>query len=130
MHVRKGENVVGLFYGHPGVFVSPSHRSIDLAREEGYTATMLPGISAEDCLFADLGIDPSIPGCLTYEATDMLIRNKPLVPSSHLIVYQVGCIGITDFQFNGFNVCISSYFAVCMTHTDSSNSEHQLQHLT
>ena len=112
-HVRKGQNVVGVFYGHPGVFVSPSHRSIKIARKEGFTATMLPGISAEDCLFADLGIDPAIPGCVTYEATDMLIRNKPLVPSSHLVVYQVGCVGIMDFNFEGFNViifvCLAAY---------------------
>ena len=112
-HVRKGQNVVGVFYGHPGVFVSPSHRSIKIARKEGFTAKMLPGISAEDCLFADLGIDPAIPGCVTYEATDMLIRNKPLVPSSHLVVYQVGCVGIMDFNFEGFNViifvCLAAY---------------------
>ena len=49
-HVRKEENVVGVFYGHPGVFVSPSHRTLALARDEGYIANMLPGISAEDCL--------------------------------------------------------------------------------
>ena len=112
LHLRKGQNVVGVFYGHPGVFVSPSHRSIDIARREGFTAKMLPGISAEDCLFADLNIDPAIPGCLTYEATDLLFRNKPLVPSSHLIVFQVGCVGITDFNFSGFNVIISVCLAV------------------
>ena len=111
-HVRRGQNVVGVFYGHPGVFVSPSHRSIEIARKEGFTAKMLPGISAEDCLFADLGIDPAIPGCVTYEATDMLVRNKPLVPSSHLIVYQVGCVGITDFNFDGFDVIIPVYLDV------------------
>lgn len=104
MHVRKGENVVGVFYGHPGVFVSPSHRTIDIAHREGYTAKMLPGVSAEDCLFADLNIDPSVPGCMTYEATDLLIRKKPLNPASHLIIFQVGCVGITDFNFAGFKV--------------------------
>ena len=112
MHLRKGQNVVGVFYGHPGVFVSPLHHSIDIAWREGFTAKMLPGISAEDCLFADLGIDPAIPGCVTYEATDMLIRKKPLVPSSHLIIYQVGCVGITDFNFGGFNVIISVWLNV------------------
>lgn len=105
MHLRDGKNVVGVFYGHPGVFVSPSHRTIDIARKEGYTVKMLPGISAEDCLFADLGIDPSTPGCLTYEATDMLLCKKPLIPSSHLILYQVGCVGVIDFNFKGFDVC-------------------------
>jgi precorrin-6B methylase 1 len=101
-HVRKGENVVGVFYGHPGVFVSPSHRAIAIAREEGHIANMLPGISAEDCLYADLNVDPSSAGCLTYEATDLLLSNRPLVASSHLILYQVGVVGISDFNFQGF----------------------------
>jgi len=94
--------VVGVFYGHPGVFVSPSHRTIAIARDEGYIATMLPGVSAEDCLYADLDIDPSSSGCVTYEATDLLLSNRTLVPSSHLILYQVGVVGITDFNFKGF----------------------------
>lgn len=106
-HVRRGENVVGVFYGHPGVFVSPSHRTIAIARDEGYAAKMLPGISAEDCLYADLGIDPSSAGCVTYEASDLLLSNRSLVPSSHLILYQVGVIGVTDFNYNGFKVLIS-----------------------
>lgn len=105
-HVRKGENVVGVFYGHPGVFVSPSHRTIALARDEGHIATMLPAISAEDCLFADLGVDPSSAGCVTYEATDLLLSHRSLIPSSHLILYQVGVVGVTDFNFNGFKVGI------------------------
>jgi precorrin-2 methylase len=56
--VREGLNVCAAFYGHPGVFVYASHQSIRLARAEGFEAQMLPGISAEDCVFADLGIDP------------------------------------------------------------------------
>ncbi|KAJ2931620.1 hypothetical protein H1R20_g5340, partial [Candolleomyces eurysporus] len=84
--VRSGQDVVGLFYGHPGVFAHPSHRAIKIAREEGYLAKMLPGISAEDCLFADLGIDPSINGTTTYEATDLLTHDRPLDPASNLIL--------------------------------------------
>ncbi len=61
--VRSGFYVVGVFYGHPGVFVNPSHRAISIARNEGHEAIMLPGVSAEDCLFADLLVDPSRPGC-------------------------------------------------------------------
>ena len=104
--LRQGLNVVGVFYGHPGVFVTPGHRAIAIARENGYRAQMLAGISAQDCLFADLGIDPSRPGCLTYEATDMLLRDRPLAPSSHLVLFQVGLIGIRDFNFKGFQVYI------------------------
>jgi len=56
--VRVGKTVCGAFYGHPGVFAQAPHRAIQQARAEGYAAHMEPGISAEDCLYADLGIDP------------------------------------------------------------------------
>src|SRR5206468_2355822 len=52
--VRKGLDVCVVLYGHPGVFVTPSHAAIRQARREGFEATMLPAVSAEDCLFADL----------------------------------------------------------------------------
>src|SRR5688500_6516418 len=57
--VRKGLHVCAAFYGHPGVFVHPSHEAIRRARSEGFAARMLPGVSAEDCLFADLAVDPA-----------------------------------------------------------------------
>ena len=95
--VRQGHQVVGVFYGHPGMFVDPSHRAIAVARSEGYHATMLPGVSAEGCLFADLRIDPSTSGYQMFEATDLLLRDRPLNPSSHLVIFQAGVIGETDF---------------------------------
>ncbi|OAX39229.1 tetrapyrrole methylase [Rhizopogon vinicolor AM-OR11-026] len=97
--VRVGYDVLGVFYGHPGVFVSPSHRAIAVAREEGYKARMLPGISAEDYLFADLEFDPSLHGCNTYEATELLLRGKPLDPLIHNIIWQVGSVGVIDMEF-------------------------------
>ena len=102
--VRKGYYVVGVFYGHPGVFVNPSHRAIAIARSEGFDAVMYAGVSAEDCLFAEIGIDPSRPGCQTVEATDLLIRNRPLLTDSHVIIFQVGCVGLMGFDFKGFKV--------------------------
>src|SRR5689334_15248601 len=56
--VRGGQRTCVVLYGHPGVFAYPGHLAIERARDEGYPATMLPAVSAEDCLFADLGIDP------------------------------------------------------------------------
>jgi len=44
--VRQGKKVAAIFYGHPGVFVHPSHRAIKIAQEEGYEAVMFPGVSA------------------------------------------------------------------------------------
>ena len=53
--VRAGKRVCGAFYGHPGVFAGVPHEAIEQARREGYAAHMEPGVSAEDCLYADLG---------------------------------------------------------------------------
>jgi uncharacterized protein YabN with tetrapyrrole methylase and pyrophosphatase domain len=92
-HVREGKNVVAAFYGHPGVFVAPSHEAIRMARAEGYKATMLPGISAEDCLFADLGVDPARFGCQSYEATDFLVHRRRIDPSAALVLWQIGTVG-------------------------------------
>ena len=96
--VRAGLDVCAAFYGHPGVFVGPAHEAIRRAREEGFDATMLPGISAEDCLFADLGIDPGRTGCQSYEATDFLIRPRNVETSAVLILWQIGVIGETAYS--------------------------------
>jgi len=96
--VREGRRVVAAFYGHPGIFVAPSHEAIRRARLEGYSAQMLPGISSEDCLFADLGIDPGERGCQSFEATDFLLRRRIFDPTSTLILWQIGGIGVFDFH--------------------------------
>lgn len=91
--VREGKRVCAVFYGHPGVFVYPSHRAIELARAEGCRAWMTPAVSAEDCLFADLGVDPARSGCQSYEATSFLARRRLIDPNCALILWQIGVIG-------------------------------------
>lgn len=91
--VRRGQTVCAAFYGHPGIFVYPSHAAVRRARSEGYPARMLPAVSAEDCLFADLGVDPGEAGCQSYEATDFLIRRREVDPTAALILWQIAVIG-------------------------------------
>lgn len=91
--VRAGKRVVGAFYGHPGVFAWPPHRAIELARAEGFDAHMEPGISAEDCLYADLGIDPGRVGCQHYEASQLMFYRRRIDPSAYLVLWQVGLAG-------------------------------------
>lgn len=91
--VQSGQKVCAVFYGHPGVFVAPSHEAINRLRLRGYEAQMLPGISAEDCLYADLGVDPGRLGCQSYEATDFLINARRIDPTAALVLWQVGVIG-------------------------------------
>jgi uncharacterized protein YabN with tetrapyrrole methylase and pyrophosphatase domain len=94
-HVRNGLTVCAAFYGHPGVFVAPSHEAVRRAREEGFRARMLPGVSAEDCLFADLGVDPARFGCQSYEATDFLAHRRRVDTTAALILWQLGTVGNT-----------------------------------
>lgn len=91
--VVAGKKVCAAFYGHAGVFVTPSHDAINKVRELGFSAQMLPGVSAEDCLIADLGIDPSKFGCQSYEATQFLFRDYKLDPHMTQIIWQIGLVG-------------------------------------
>ena|SRR3990167_3150080 len=92
--LQKNLHVCVVLYGHPAVFAKPALDAVIKAKAAGYDTRMLPGISAEDCLFADLLINPGSSGCQSYEATDFLIHCRKIDPSSHLILWQVGIIGV------------------------------------
>lgn len=96
--VRAGKRVCGAFYGHPGVFAQAPHRAVALAREEGFQAVMEPGISAEDCLYADLGIDPGESGCQHFEASQLMFYRRRIDTSAWLVVWQPGVAGDRGFR--------------------------------
>jgi precorrin-6B methylase 1 len=91
--VRAGKRVCAVFYGHPGIFAWSPHKVIQLARAEGYAAHMEPGISAEDCLYADLGIDPGQVGCQHLEASQLLLFERHLDTTGHVVLWQLGVVG-------------------------------------
>lgn len=91
--VKAGKRVVGAFYGHPGVFAYVPHQAIAEARALGFAAHMEPGVSAEDCLFADLAIDPGRYGCQHFETTQLMIFQRRLDPTAYLILWQAGVAG-------------------------------------
>jgi uncharacterized protein YabN with tetrapyrrole methylase and pyrophosphatase domain len=96
--VREGQEVCAVSYGHPGIYADPFRESVQRARAEGFPATMLPGISAEDCLFADVSIDLAKSGCRSYEATDFLIHRRGIDPTSSLILWQIGVIAMLGIK--------------------------------
>ena len=98
VEVRAGRTVVGAFYGHPGVFAKVPHDAIAQARREGFAAHMEPGVSAEDCLYADLGIDPGRLGCQHYEASQLMFYRRRLDPSAYLVLWQVGIAGDRTYR--------------------------------
>lgn len=91
--VRAGKRVCGAFYGHPGVFAWPTHKAIELARAEGHPAHMEPGISAADCLYADLGVDPGKYGCQHFEASQFMFYRRRVDTAAYLILWQIGVAG-------------------------------------
>jgi uncharacterized protein YabN with tetrapyrrole methylase and pyrophosphatase domain len=114
--VRRGLRVCAVFYGHPGVLVFPSHEAIIRARDEGFAARMLPGVSAEDCLFSDLGVDPGRRGCLTFEATDFMIRRRRPDATIPMVLWQVGAVGRVDYPNDGNRANIALLADVLQQH--------------
>lgn len=121
--VRSGKKTVAAFYGHPGVFAFPSHESIRIAKSEGFPARMLPGISSEDCLFADLGVDPAAGGCQSYEATDFLLSGPIIDPSSQLILWQIGSLGDWTFQSQQYDTSAMPLLVRKLNHFYPSSHE-------
>jgi uncharacterized protein YabN with tetrapyrrole methylase and pyrophosphatase domain len=99
--VRAGQRVAAAFYGHPGVGVDPAHRMIKQARQEGYRAQMLPGVSAEACLVADLGVDPLLQGWQSYEAWAFVAQRPRFDPRHALVLWQVGLVYQQSISFSG-----------------------------
>lgn len=91
--VRDGKRVCAAFYGHPGVYVYPSHQSVRRARAEGFEAEMLPAVSADACVFADLGFDPGWIGCQSFEATDFVFNARKFDPTAVLMLWQIAVVG-------------------------------------
>jgi tetrapyrrole methylase family protein / MazG family protein len=92
--VNAAQHVCVVLEGHPVVFAKPALDAVRQASTAGYVTRILPGISAEDYLFAELQIDPGAVGCLSYEATDFLIHKRVFDGYSHLILWQVSVIGL------------------------------------
>jgi len=96
--VEAGLDVAAAFYGHPGVYAFPPHEAIRRARAAGHAARMLPGVSALDCLIADLGVDPGASGLQSFEATDFLLRRRRFDPDTPLVLWQIGLVGVVDVR--------------------------------
>lgn len=96
--VREGLTTCAVFYGHPGIFVTPTHAAMRELKAAGHPARMLPGISAEACLIADIGVDPAEHGWQSYETTSFLLTQRFLNPEAALVLWQVGLAGELSLQ--------------------------------
>jgi uncharacterized protein YabN with tetrapyrrole methylase and pyrophosphatase domain len=78
--------------GHPLVFVYPSQQILHVAEDLGLRVKVLPGISSLDCMIVDLGIDPGTQGIQMYEATALLLQQRPLHPDVPCFLWQIGSV--------------------------------------
>lgn len=91
--VLGGRRTCAVFYGHPGVFAQVPHEAVRRVRAAGLSARMEPGISAEACLYADLGLDPGDRGVQSFEATHFLAYRHSLDASALVLLWQVALAG-------------------------------------
>jgi hypothetical protein len=84
--------VVFAIQGHPLVFCQPPFLIENLAKLFGLSVKICPGISAIDTIAIDLGFDPCTEGLQLYEATDLLLRERPLQPDVPALIWQVGTV--------------------------------------
>lgn len=86
------ESVCMAVYGHPRVGVDPVRLVLEglESREPRPKVRVLPGISADACMYVDLGLDPFRDGLQAYEATQLMQRKPKLDPRTPLVVWQAG----------------------------------------
>jgi len=117
--VKKSLHVCVVLYGHPSIFSQPGLNAVTQASKEGFYTKVLPGISADACMFADLLIDTGSCGYQSFETTDFLLHRRKFDPSSHLLLWQIDSIGALDHAQNhnndlGINIltdCLREHYA-------------------
>lgn len=75
-------------YGHPWVYCYPTTLISRTAPLLGLHVEVFAGISALDTLLVDLGTDIAGSGIQMYEATDLLLRRRPLQNDVACVIWQ------------------------------------------
>ncbi len=122
--VKKGLAVCTVFYGHPGIFVTSTHVAIRQLKQLGYPVKMLPGISADGCLFADLNLDPASSGCQSWEATQFLLSEREWDSGALLLLWQIGLVG--EHTLEKFEPGLHGLRAVSRLLLEKYDEEHQV----
>jgi len=76
-------------YSYPTILIQRASAILDLRVE------IFPGISFLDTLLVDLNIDPGFDGLQLYEATDLLVRHRPLQTDVNCVIAQAPVVAQT-----------------------------------
>ena len=85
-------------YGHPWVYCYPTTLIARAAPLLGLHVEVFPGVSAFDTLLVDLGIDIAADGIQMYEATDLLLRRRPIQNDVACVVWQPTVVGDPTYR--------------------------------
>jgi uncharacterized protein YabN with tetrapyrrole methylase and pyrophosphatase domain len=80
-------------YGHPWVYCYPTTLINRAAPLLGLHVEVFAGVSAFDSLLVDLGTDIANGGIQMYEATDLLLRQRPIQKDVTCIIWQPTVVG-------------------------------------
>jgi uncharacterized protein YabN with tetrapyrrole methylase and pyrophosphatase domain len=80
-------------YGHPWVYCYPTTLITRAAPLLGLHVEVFPGVSSFDTLLVDLGTDIAFNGLQMYEATDLLLRRRPIQSDVTCIIWQPTVVG-------------------------------------
>lgn len=92
-------NICLVFYGHPLLLADSVNSIIKQAKSKKIKVQVLPGISAFDCLLADLEIKLD-GGCFLVEASFFLKHQTKIDTTNHVILWQIGMIDISSPSAN------------------------------
>jgi len=73
--------------GHPVIFDSVSKILLESGRARGWIVQVVPAVSCIDTILAEVEYDPA-DGLVVYEATGLVMRRLPLVPSFATMLLQ------------------------------------------
>lgn len=80
-------------YGHPWVYCYPTTLINRAAPLLGLHVEVFAGVSAFDSMLVDLGTDIANSGIQMYEATDLLLRQRPIQTDVTCIIWQPTVVG-------------------------------------
>jgi uncharacterized protein YabN with tetrapyrrole methylase and pyrophosphatase domain len=87
-------------YGHPFVYCYPTTLITRAAQALDLKVEVLPGVSSFDTLLVDLQMDLAFDGIQMYEATDLLLRNRPLQEDVTAVIWQPTVVGDPTYPEN------------------------------
>jgi uncharacterized protein YabN with tetrapyrrole methylase and pyrophosphatase domain len=85
-------------YGHPWVYCYPTTLITRAAPLLSLHVEVFPGVSSLDTLLVDLGTDIAPSGIQMYEATDLLLRRRPIQNDVTCVIWQPTVVGDPTYR--------------------------------